>query len=35
MGLINSADLIYFVLFITTLLLLTIRHLHDERRRAS
>jgi ABC-2 type transport system permease protein len=35
MGLINSADLIYFALFIGTLLWLTIRHLNDERRRAS
>jgi len=34
-GLINSADLIYFVLFIATLLLLTIRHLNNERRNAS
>ena len=34
MGLINSADLIYFVLFISTLLWLTIRHLNDERRHA-
>ena len=34
-GLINSADLIYFVLFIATLLWLTIRHLNDERLRAS
>ena len=33
-GLINSADLIYFVLVIATLLWLTIRHLDDERRRA-
>lgn len=33
-GLINSADLIYFVLFISTLLWLTIRHLNDERRHA-
>lgn len=32
-GLINSADLIYFVLFIATLLWLTIRHLNDERLR--
>jgi gliding motility-associated transport system permease protein len=35
MGLINSADLVYFALFIVTLLWLTIRHLNDERRRAS
>lgn len=35
MGLINSADLIYFALFIATLLWLTIRQLNDERRRAS
>jgi ABC-2 type transport system permease protein len=35
MGLISSADLIYFVLFIATLLWLTVRHLNDERRRAS
>jgi ABC-2 type transport system permease protein len=35
MGLINSADLIYFALFISTLLLLTIRHLNNERRTAS
>ncbi len=35
MGLVNSADLIYFALFISTLLWLTIRHLNDERRRAS
>lgn len=34
-GLINSADLIYFTLFIATLLWLTIRHLNDERRNAS
>jgi ABC-2 type transport system permease protein len=34
MGLLNSADLIYFVLFIGTLLWLTIRHLNDERRHA-
>ncbi len=34
-GLINSADLIYFVLFTATLLWLTIRQLDDERRRAS
>jgi ABC-2 type transport system permease protein len=34
MGLVNSADLIYFALFITTLLWLTIRHLNDERRHA-
>jgi ABC-2 type transport system permease protein len=34
-GMINSADLIYFVLFIATLLWLTIRQLNDERRRAS
>ncbi len=34
-GLINSADLIYFVLFIATLLWLTIRHVNNERRRAS
>lgn len=32
MGLVNSADLIYFALFITTLLWLTIRQLNDERR---
>ena len=35
MGLVNSADLIYFVLFISTLLLLTIRHLNNERHNAS
>jgi ABC-2 type transport system permease protein len=35
MGLVNSADLIYFVLFIATLLWLTIRQLNDERRHAS
>ena len=35
MGLVNSADLIYFALFIATLLWLTIRHLNDERRHAS
>jgi ABC-2 type transport system permease protein len=35
MGLINSADLIYFALFIATLLVLTIRHLNNERRIAS
>lgn len=35
MGLVNSADLIYFALFISTLLLLTIRHLNNERRNAS
>ena len=35
MGLINSADLIYFALFIAVLLWLTVRHLNDERRRAS
>jgi ABC-2 type transport system permease protein len=35
MGLVNSADLIYFALFISTLLWLTIRHLNDERRHAS
>lgn len=35
MGLVNSADLIYFALFIATLLLLTIRHLNNERRNAS
>jgi ABC-2 type transport system permease protein len=35
MGLVNSADLIYFALFISTLLLLTIRHLNNERRTAS
>jgi hypothetical protein len=34
MGLLNSADLIYFALFISTLLWLTIRHLNDERRHA-
>lgn len=34
-GLINSADLIYFVLFTATLLWLTTRQLDDERRRAS
>jgi ABC-2 type transport system permease protein len=34
MGLVNSADLIYFALFISTLLWLTIRHLNDERRDA-
>ena len=33
-GLVNSTDLIYFALFIPTLLWLTIRHLNDERRRA-
>jgi len=32
-GLVNSADLIYFALFIATLLWLTVRHLNDERRR--
>lgn len=32
MGLLNSADLIYFVLFIATLLWLTVRQLNDERR---
>ncbi|MBI5006128.1 MAG: ABC transporter permease subunit [Nitrosomonadales bacterium] len=32
MGLVNSADLIYFALFITTLLWLTVRQLNDERR---
>jgi ABC-2 type transport system permease protein len=32
MGLINSADLIYFALFIATLLWLTVRQLNDERR---
>lgn len=31
-GLLNSADLIYFALFITTLLWLTVRELNDERR---
>jgi ABC-2 type transport system permease protein len=35
MGLINSADLIYFALFIVTLLVLTVRHLNNERRTAS
>jgi ABC-2 type transport system permease protein len=35
MGLVNSADLIYFVLVIATLLWLTIRHLNDERLHAS
>jgi ABC-2 type transport system permease protein len=35
MGLVNSADLIYFALFIATLLLLTIRHLNNERHNAS
>jgi len=35
MGLVNSADLIYFTLIIATLLWLTIRHLNDERRRAA
>jgi ABC-2 type transport system permease protein len=35
MGLVNSADLIYFALFIATLLWLTVRHLNDERRHAS
>ena len=35
MGLINSADLIYFILFTVTLLWLTIRQLNDERRHAS
>jgi ABC-2 type transport system permease protein len=35
MGLVNSADLIYFALFISTLLLLTIRHLNNERHNAS
>lgn len=34
-GLINSADLIYFALFIATLLWLTVRHLNNERRLAS
>jgi ABC-2 type transport system permease protein len=34
-GLVNSADLIYFALFLTTLLWLTIRHLNDERRSAT
>jgi ABC-2 type transport system permease protein len=34
-GLVNSADLIYFVLVIATLLWLTIRHLNDERRHAT
>lgn len=34
-GLVNSADLIYFALFITTLLWLTIRHLSNERRHVS
>ncbi|OIR04718.1 ABC-2 family transporter protein [mine drainage metagenome] len=34
-GMVNSADLIYFVLFIATLLWLTIRQLNNERRRAS
>jgi len=33
-GLVNSADLIYFVLVTVTLLWLTIRRLNDERRRA-
>jgi ABC-2 type transport system permease protein len=33
-GLINSADLIYFALFIATLLWLTVRHLNNERRHA-
>lgn len=32
MGLVNSADLIYFMLFTATLLWLTIRQLNDERR---
>ena len=31
MGLVNSADLIYFALLIAVLLWLTIRHLNDER----
>ncbi len=35
MGLINSADLIYFILFTVTLLWLTIRQLNDERQHAS
>ena len=35
MGLINSADLIYFALFVATLLWLTVWQLNDERRRAS
>jgi ABC-2 type transport system permease protein len=34
-GMVNSADLIYFVLFIATLLWLTIRQLNNERRHAS
>ncbi len=34
MGLVNSADLIYFALFTATLLWLTIRQLNDERRPA-
>ncbi len=34
-GMVSSADLIYFVLFIATLLWLTVRQLNDERRRAS
>ena len=34
MGLVTSADLIYFALFVSTLLWLTIRHLNDERRHA-
>jgi hypothetical protein len=33
--LVNSADLIYFALFIATLLWLSVRHLNDERRNAS
>jgi len=32
MGLLNSADLIYFALLITTLLWLTVRQMNDERR---
>lgn len=35
MGLLNSADLAYFALFIATLLWLTVRRLNDERCRAS
>jgi hypothetical protein len=31
MGLVSSADLIYFALLITVLLWLSIRHLNDER----
>jgi ABC-2 type transport system permease protein len=34
-GLVNSADLIYFILVIATLLWLTIRHLNDERLHAT